>query len=366
VKALLLAAFGACGTDPATVTLVVPGTPAYFKGQVAGGPWQTFAGTWDSVNTMYTLAIDGDFELVMVCDSADSFQAAELFGTADDATVSIGSWNLPTCAPTPDAAPTTRITGMVDQAGFVAMVDATTVVSDPSMPYSLEVPTGLRDLAFTNFNFGIAIIHDLSIAGPTDEGTFSFTRAAPMLTNDYEVSLVADEITQAQTQVVTRNGTTLTFNFSPKMAVFVPPEQLSYGDTQTFSFFAVSADGDQRTATASGFADVPPQFDLLAPLPPFTWNPRDRALTWTPITDFYTSASAAFVDNNTSAIQTATASKLWLEGHATRTIAFDETNPPGYRASWHTLAPQASAIAELWSPGLILRSSSQQTFQTVR
>ena len=148
------------------------------------------------------------------------------------------------------------------------------------------------------------------------------------------------------------------------MAVFVPRDQLSYGDTQTFGFYAFSADGDNRTGTASDFDDVPPPFELLGPLQPFRWNPSERALTWTPISDYYTSASAWFVDNNSA--QLATASKLWLDSHATRTIAFDETNPPGYRASWHTLAPEPQVFAELWSPGLILTSLTRQTFQTVR
>jgi hypothetical protein len=350
---LFVVVLTACGSDAMTIGLVAPGEPSFFKGQIAGGSWQTFTGTFDGRATSYELAIDGDFELVMVCEYASgTFVAGELFGTADDAPVTIGTWHVPSCAEAEAVAPEVEVTGMLDAQGLVAIADANAFVLDPTEPFSLSIAPGVHDIAITNNNFEVAIEHDVAITSALDLGTLTL-HGSSMVTNNYSASLTPDEVADAWSQVDTRNGTSLVFNFDPKMAVFVTPDQLAYGDVQSFHF-VVQGDGNQRSAVATGFSATPPQFELLQPLMPYGWTPSEHAVRWPPIGDFYSTLRVEF--SGAEGTETATASKLWLERHVATRIAFDETEPPGYR--WQTLAPTASLTAELWSPDLVLTSST--------
>jgi hypothetical protein len=355
VRALLfVVGLAACGSDTTTLDVIAPGEQSFFKGQIAGRPWQTFAGTFDGAATSYELSIDGDFELVMVCERSDGrFFAGEVFGTEDDATVTIGSWNVPSCIEAADVVPTLAVTGMLDLQGQIAIAGAMEFV-DPTTPFSLLVTPGVHDIAITSSNFDIAIQHDVAIATAMDLGTLPFHGSA-MVTNDYEASLTPDETANGWTEIATRNATTLIFDFDPKESVFVPPDQLLYGDVQSYHFVANGL-GTTRSAVASGFANTPLQFDLLAPVMPFV--PVDEhTVRWTPITDYYSTLRIEF--GGTEGTETATASKLWLDRRALTRISFDEIDPPGYR--WHTTNPAPTLTAELWSADLVLESATTLT-----
>jgi hypothetical protein len=352
VKALLfVVGLAACGSETTTLDVIAPGEQRFFKGQIDGRPWQTFTGTFDGTATTYALSIDGDFELVMVCERSDGqFFAGEVFGTADDATVTIGSWNVPSCVETEDVVPNLAVTGMLDLQGEIAIAGAMQFV-DPTTPFSLLVTPGVHDIAITSSNFDIAIQHDVAITTATDLGTLPFHGSA-MVTNDYEASLTPDETANGWTEIATRNATTLIFDFDPKESVFVPFDQLLYGDAQSYHFVA-NGFGTTRSAIASGFAKTPPQFDLLAPVMPFV--PTDEhSVRWTPITDYYSTLRVEF--GGMEGTETATASKLWLDRRGLTRISFDEIDPPGYH--WHTANPAATLTAELWSPDLVLESST--------
>ena len=264
--------------------------------------------------------------------------------------MTIGSWNVPSCVEADDVAPNVEVTGMLGLQAQIVIADAAQFV-DPTTPFSLLVTPGVHDIAITSSNFDISIQHDVAITTATDLGTLPFHGSA-MVTNDYGASLTPDETANGWTEVATRNGTTLIFNFDPKESVFVPPDQLLYGDAQSYHFVA-NGFGTTRSAVASGFANTPQQFDLLAPVMPFV--PTDEhTVRWTPITDYYSTLRIEFAD--VAGTETATASKLWLDRRALRSISFDEIDPPGYQ--WHTTNPTATLTAELWSPDLVLESST--------
>ncbi|MEO8839951.1 MAG: hypothetical protein ABI591_01325 [Kofleriaceae bacterium] len=356
-----VAVLAACGTDPTQIQLVVAGPqPVYFMAQIAGRPWQTIDGVYDGLNNTYELAIDGDFELVMVC-SDTAFQAGELFGTVADAIVTIGSWHPPCAAPPPmieTGGPKLEVTGQLDQQGFVSIGSQRVTVNDPTQPFRLEIPAGSYDVAITSFNFVVGIFHDRVISGPTDLGLLSFTTASPMLTNDYEFALDTDEVADAATTVVTRNNTILQFTYPPSRAVFVSGDQLSYGDHQSFTFST-----GRRSASVLDFASVPGQFDLLATLRPYAWDKATRSVQWSPTGEFFTTASIEFSDGTNS--EAVTESKRWIDQHDPQVLAVDETGPPGYR--WAIGAGINSMLeVELWSSDLVLVSRTGQSFQPVR
>jgi hypothetical protein len=361
VRALCFVALAACGTDPTQVELVVAGPqPVYFMAQIAGRPWQAITGTYDGINNTYELAIDGDFELAMVCDDM-AFHAGELFGTADDAIVTIGSWHAPCAEPPPVmqiGGPKFEVTGQLDQQGFINIGSQRATISDPTLPFMLEVPAGTYDVAYTSFNYVVGISHDRAITGPTDLGNLSFTTASPMLTNDYEFPTAPGEVGDASTNVVTRNNTVLDFNYSPSMAVFVAGDQLGYGDNQSFTYST-----GLRSGSVIDFDSVPSQFDLLAPMQPYAWNKATRAIQWSQTGDFFTTVSVEFDDDTNS--EAVTASKLWIDEHDPDVLAVDESGPPGYR--WQIGIGLSSVLdLERWSPDLVLESQTSQSFQPVR
>ena len=350
-----LLALVACG-DSTTVDLVAPGQPVYFKGTIDGRAWQNITGVFDGTATHYSLAIDGDFELTMVCEHADgTFIAGQIYGTPDDAAVTLGSWNVPDCTDLVGSPARVRVTGLLAEQGILAIGDSTQFITDIVDPFTIDVVPGVHDIAFTNTNYIVSIVHDQQITGATDLGVLTGSGTA-MLTNGYSASLVPSETAAAFTQVETRNRTSLRYNFDPNAAVFVPPEQLAYGDTQTF-YFVAQGDLTERVGIASSFDGSPKQFDLLALLENYHWSsPSVRSVTWTPTSDFYSSLFVAFT--STAGTEVATASKEWLDAHDPTTIAFDEVGPPNYR--WTTMDPTATLTVELWSPSLILLSSTAQ------
>jgi hypothetical protein len=356
VRTLLLATLVGC-SDSTTVELVAPGQPVYFKGTIDGRAWQNITGVFDGVGTHYSLAIDGDFELTMVCEHGDgTFFASQVYGTVDDAAVTLGSWGVPDCTDLVDSPVHVDVTGLLSQQGILAIGDSTLFWTDLADPFTIEVVPGVHDIAFTNTNFVVSIVHDQQIAGATDLGGLTFGSGTAMVTNGYSASLVPSETAAAFTQVETRNRTSLRYDFDPNAAVFVPPEQLAYGDTQTF-YFVAQGDLTERSAIATDFDSSPSQFDLLALLDNYHWSsPITRSVTWSPTSDFYSSLFVAFT--SAQGTEVATASKQWLDAHDPTTIAFDETGPPSYR--WTTVNPSTTLTVELWSPGLILLSSTGQ------
>ena len=358
---LLVVGLAACGSETTQIQLVVAGPqPVYFMAQIAGRPWQAITGTYDGVNNAYELAIDGDFELAMVCDDM-AFHAGELFGTADDAIVTIGSWHAPCAVPPPVmeiGGPKFEVIGQLDQQGFVSIGSQRVTVNDPTLPFLLELPAGTYDVAYTSFNFVVGISHDRMISGPTDLGNLSFAEASAMLTNDYEFQTTAGESGDASTNLITRNNTVLDFNYAPSQAVFVSGDQLAFGDAQSFTYST-----GLRSGSVIDFDTVPSQFDLLAPLQPYAWNKSTRSIQWSQTGDFFTTASVEFGDGtNTEAV---TASKLWIDQHDPQVLAVDESGPPGYR--WKIgMGVNAVLDLERWSPDLVLESQTSQSFQPVR
>lgn len=356
MRALVLAAVAACGNQPIDIQVVAPGQPA-FSGKIGTRPWQRFAGISDGTTTTYHLAIDDDFELLLGCDVATGWSAAELFGTYDDAVISIGSWNLPACT-TRKTSLTGSITvsGKLDTPGAVAIGDQTQELFSDSQGFDLGVVPGTRDIAYTS-SFIVGIAHDVELDQPRDVGTLSLARdGRSMLTNEYTPALVANEQLDAWLTLTTRNGTHMTWTIGDLgAAVFVPPDVMGYGDVQELHVVTTYSTGS-RTAVASGFARVAPDFQFLSIVQPFTWFPDSYTVRWQPIPDFFTSVSARFIENDGSGDITVTASASYLEHRGDNLLAFD-TAAPGF--VWPLddhVVPQVTV--ERWGSDLTLTSTT--------
>ncbi|MFT3695500.1 MAG: hypothetical protein QM831_20360 [Kofleriaceae bacterium] len=350
-------ALAACGNEAIDIQVIAPGQPS-FSGKIGDRPWQRFSGVSDGNNTTYQIAIDDDFELLIGCDVATGWSATELFGTYDDAVISIGSWQLPTCN-TPTPSPiigSVSVTGNMTDSGIVAIGDQTQIVTGQTSTFDIGVIPGTRDIAFTA-QFIVGIRHDVELERAQNIGTISFAlETQPMLTNDYEPVLVANEGLDSWLQLVTRNGTRLTWpNGDLTSAVFMPPDVMSYGDVQEFHVVTSYATGS-RSAVATNFDRVAPSFQFLSVVQPFAWFPDTYTVRWQPISDFYTTASARFYETDGSGDATVTASATWLQRHGDNLISLD-TTAPGF--VWpidaHVL-PQVSA--ESWSSQITLTSTT--------
>ena len=353
----MLAALAGCGDAPITVDLVAPGQPVYFEGTIDGRAWNSITGVYDGAHTNYSIAIDGDFELTMVCEHRDgAFVAGQVYGTVDDAVVTLGTWNVPDCTEVADPPARVDVTGMLARQGILAIGDTTMFVTDLTVPFHIAVTPGVHDIAFTTTNYVVAIVHDQQFTGATDLGYLTFDSAMPMVTNSYGAPLQTSETATAFTQVDTRNGTTMHFGFDPSEAVFVPAAQLAYGDTQTF-YFGAQGNGTQRIAIENNFATSPDQFELLGLLGKYLWNPTSRAVTWTPTSDYFSTLVISFTSDE--GMEVATASKQWLDAHDPTAIAFDEAGPPNF--VWRTKNPTTQLTLEQWTQDLTLLSSTGLT-----
>ncbi len=359
---LLAAALAACGTDSVSVPMVVPGEPVLVAVRSEGDAWQTVAGTFDGSHTTYQLVLADRFEVALVCVRADgTFRAGELFGTTDDATISVGSWHVPDCTePAADVGPMVSVTGTVLETAFVAIGTRRAYVTPPQA-FALPVAPGRRDLAIYG-SYQLRLVHDQDITDDRDLGALSLADgASTMLTESFDVPLIADELDAvAHTALVTRNGTMLVWDTDPQKAVFVPSDQLAAGDVQTFALGAFGTTST-RTAFMTDFAQVPPSVELLPRLAPVAIRNDVVSATWTPITESFTSAAISYSDPNGE--QMVTASRLWLERHATTTITFDDS-VPGYLGSWHVAPAHLSFTAERWNPGVVLDTTTAQGFVT--
>jgi len=237
VKGLLLAVMvAACGTDTIRIPISVPGRPALFSGRSNGGEWHSFAGQPQAGTTYYTIDIDGDFELAMVCTHSNrAFIAGEVFGTYDDANVTIGSWQPPDCTePEIAVGPTIDITGVLDSVGSVAISDAARYAITGEQ-FVLPIAAGHHDI-FVYGDYTVLIHHDVDLLTNTFVGILPVgAQGTPMLEKEFSPGAVPDEAITVITRLVTRNGARFEWaNQGIDSAIFVPSGQLEADDLQTF------------------------------------------------------------------------------------------------------------------------------------
>ncbi|MEO8550063.1 MAG: hypothetical protein ABI678_08815 [Kofleriaceae bacterium] len=324
MRALCLTVLAACGTDPKAIELVVPGAPLLFEGKIAGGGWQTFSGVSDGAATTYTLSLDGDFELLLVsrCNAVDS--ASELFGTLDDAEVSIGSWSFRSCVASEPGAAITVVGTLLDATDLA--LDATipyhNFSGESGYPFIASTVAGPHDLVLWN-DARLAIIHDVPLTDGVDVGAMSLAAgSSPIYTQEFAVPVDIDEDATTLVRLQTRNGTRVNWSQAPEHVFYMPPDQLAPGDVETFQFVAYAGESSSRYATASRISDLPAGVELLPRVASVSGAADALSVTWTPFDDYFTSATAR---NGARAV---TMTKLWLERHP-GPIAFDEATP-GY------------------------------------
>lgn len=360
MKALLVASLlAACGTDPKTISLVVPGAPILFEGKLAGS-WQTLTGTYDGVVTTYTLSFDGEFELLLVSACGATSDASELFGTLDDAEIAIGSWSFHRCDAVETGDPIT-VTG--------TMIDANDVAVDASGPhhnnsgesgyeFTASTRAGLHDLVTWN-DARFAIVHDMDLADGTDLGAISLgTGSSPIYTEGLAVTVDPDEEATTLVELVTRNGTRVNWSQAPEHVYFMPPDQLGPGDAETFTFVAWAGNNSARFATATQFADIPSKVELLPRVEAVNGAADALNVTWTPFADYFTSATARYTSGLGG--RDVTVTNLWLERHP-GPVAFDEL-VPGFDAVNGANAAATSFVVTRWNPDVIVTSETSMIF----
>jgi hypothetical protein len=361
VKALLLAVvIAACGTDAAPISVVVPGQQALFTAKLGTAGWKAIAGAYDANanTTTYQIAISGDFELAVVCQRQNgTFDATNLFGTADDAEVTLGSWKAPDCVKTPDGIlppPTDQlvtITGMAPPNTTIAVDYFKHVIN--TTPFSFTTWPGIHDLIAYG-NAEVLITHDVDLGTHPDLGAVPLIeQGAQVIAASYDLSGATgpDETVTAQTQISTRNGTEIYWNDPAASPTFIPASELAPGDSQSFTIAFGSNDGSSRSLLVTSFDPVPSGSDLLPRLGPATAPTGAVSATWTPLTEFYTTVTVFGRQNDS--IQSVTASKLWMERHSTTQLSFDLA-VDGYNSTWLLEAPSLYVQAERWTQGLEL------------
>lgn len=370
MKALLVIALAACGTSSVSLPLVAPGQPKVFAFAIGYGPWHSLSGHYDGDSTTYDLELDGDFSLALVClDPDGTFHAAEVFGTLDDAPITVGAWTLPDCRPPPpvdtgsDVGPRVEVTAEVLDASHVAL-DGNDALIAPTLPWEVNtaVAPGLHDLILWG-DSAMRIVRDVPFdRSRNDLGTLAVSDASSALVGrPYEVPVIGDEMATALFQLTTVNGSVMQYATSPDGAYFPPAEVLRASDTRQFELLAYDYTTDtQRGALFTNFAETPPDVDLLPVLQPPFLDRSGVRLHWTPFAEFFTSATIEYTDQTGSL--SASASKLWLDRHAGADVVFDEVDVPHYDPGWHVTAPAVKFTVARWSPGEILFTSTPQGF----
>lgn len=366
MRALLAIALAACDTSSVALPLVAPGQPTLFAYAIGYGPWHSLSGHYDGDSTTYDLELDGDYSLALVCVEPDgTFHAAEIFGTVDDAPITIGAWKLPDCRPPvdtgSDAGPMVEVTADVLDASHVAL-DGNAARIAPELPWELDtaVAPGVHDVILWG-DAAMRIVRDVPFdMSSNDLGTLAVAEASsPFVARPYDVPVIGDEMATAVFQLTTANGSVMQYASSPDAAYFPPASVVRASDTRLFEILAYDASGE-RGAILSDFDETAPDVDLLPQLL-LPYVPTDSVrLHWTPFTAFFTSATIEY--SNQSGSQSATASKVWLDRHAGTDIAFDEVDVPHYDPCWHVTAPAVQFSVERWSPDEILFTSTPQIF----
>ena len=363
MKALLVLVV-ACNTDHVALPLVAPGEPELVAYAIGYGPWHTIDGHFDGDTTTYQLDLDGDYSLALVClDPDGTFHATEVFGTLDDAEITIGSWQLPDCRPRvdpgSDGGPAVEVEAEIVDASHVALDSGAARVADV-LPWALEtsVAPGTHDVILWG-DTEMRIVRDVPFVASRNElGVLAVAEASSaFMSRPFDVPVMGDEMATTSFTLTTPNGTVMQYSASPENAYFPPADALRPGDTEQFELIAYDVSG-MRGAIETDFRETPPDIDLL-PQIELPYVPADTLrLHWTPFAAFFTSATMEY--SNELGTQSASASKLWLERHAGTDIVFDEVDVPHYDPSWHVTLPAAKFTVERWSPAEILFTSTPQ------
>ncbi|MEP6862293.1 MAG: hypothetical protein ABJE66_16835 [Deltaproteobacteria bacterium] len=363
---MALLIFVACGTNSAPpVPVTVTGQPMLMTLKVGTAGWKPVAGTYD-VNenaTTYQIDVTDEFELVGACKRANgTFFVSEVFGTVDDATVTLGAWTVPDCVRVSGFLPPPSTTDVV----FTATADVDAGLDLDTIGHTLHagVPgtfttwQGVHDLITIDpTNNRILVDHDVEIVGGTDLGTLAVgAQGEPMITQGYSADLQPDEGASVTTDLLTSRGAF--HRWSPPdhtTALFVPRDQLATGDQQRFVFEITAPPASFRGAISSSFDRSVPGFQLLPRLTDYGTRPGELGASWTPFSDFYTDVLVT-IDNQQSTLDVSK-SKLWLERHHTSTIDFD-VDFDGYDPSWMVANPFLSLEVRRWNENINLISGA--------
>lgn len=343
MRATALILLAACGTDPKTIEVAIPGTQTLVTEKVDGGVWTELSGTFDreSNTTTYRIEIGDELELVAVCRPLDAqgawqFVAGELFATSEDAEVTLGSWHAPNCEYTGyeqlgDDAIT--VTGTSAAAMQIAIGNRPVQSVTAGNSFTYRSNPGVHDLiAYSNSK--LLIDRGRTFDGSPLAQLDVEQNGKEILEIDVGELLTTNLTVEITSSLQTRSGAT--FSWSSPARLFAPAQLLEPGDQQRFQLKVYDPD-----APAYRWIEVsdPGQFPAETLLTPIAYAMRHTdhmGMTWSAIPDFFTTASVMTIQNGERrSTQSVTASKLWLDRHGPNALDFD-LDVDGYDPSWTT------------------------------
>ena len=353
---LLLAA---CGTDPKVVDLAIPGTQVLVTEKVNGGTWTKLSGHFDSTanTTTYSIEVGDEYELVAVCmrsgpRDAGQTVAGELFDTGEDPPTTLAAWEVPDCR--------FDSTGTLDLTDRIAQVTATfgeemdlsvsmqpPVHVSPGEAFSIATVPGVHDLiAFHDTRFVLRRNFYVDTTATLAPIYFD-AEGLPMLSEAVVLASDPDERTDVSNRLQTVHGARFDWAHEDSHgALYVPVQYLEVGDVERLEadLFPLTA----ATGSRGVLVDDPRRAGVVRLLPRLaasTLHPGGAGVTWTPITDDYTTATLRTRPDGSWL--SVTASKSWLAKHGDDTLDFD-AEIDGYDASWS--APLDELVLTRWSP----------------
>ena len=330
------------------------------------GGWRAQAGDYDADAraTTYQIEISDDFELVGACTHADSsFVVSEIYGTVDDAEVTLGSWRVPDCTtdmngtPPPPNDQTITVTGVTDVPATIYLdYEACTALA--GQPFSYQTWPGTHDVLVESRS-NVLLENGVDLTNTTDLGALSVgAQGTPLLSAALAFAKDPDENALVLTELVTaRHMFHYIESTASDSALLVPPPLLAPADVQSVSITLGGRD-TYRTTTLTVAGTSVPEVEFLPRLSPVTALADRTGVAWSPIDDDYTSA---VVEAETlGAAQFVAASKQWLERHAPGELVLD-TNVDGFDPSWQRAISSLIFLVERWSSDRVLSTQIYPT-----
>ncbi|HTR53069.1 MAG TPA: hypothetical protein VMJ10_20380 [Kofleriaceae bacterium] len=325
---IIVALVGACADPTRSYTLELPFEPMLLEYRSGSGAWHTPHGSFASppdASTTFEVAVDDDYELVVVCPGTLGVVTFELFATREE-TPSVSELDC-------GAIPVANISGEMQQAGqvFTRLSDA--IGSTAPWSYSGATTDGPNDLVAIDATASrIAVRHDQvvtdSFAEPAIDLATEGDATASWLPTFTDPPAETDLAT-ISTYLITKNSTVAQL---ATHALELPATQVVDGDLQRLQIEDPMA--GQVLEIDNYFEHTPQRvFTLPTPIEGVTFDPTSAS--WSSSGPF---TRAYFVVGDLAGYQEAYASADWLEGHGPTSLAFDG-DAPGLDPAWSVTMP---------------------------
>jgi hypothetical protein len=338
------------GAAPATneVAIHYVGDPlsliAYRDGS---GPWQTpdepSAGN-------YVLHVTNHYQLVLVCKGTLGDGSVDVNATLYAYTLADGAQQREYCFANASSSTSAVVSGLMRQAGTVAMGTSESGATTGPWSYMLDVDPGTHDLLATA-DSRMVLRRDLAISTAASEPVIDVSTAEGVAMSSVPLALsgiASDDTLFTATSLVTANEPFLPISSSSTTTLTLPPaSELESADQVDIYVDAASHAGDLAIdrgllATYAGTAS----FVVPAPLTGITFSGAGGGTraTWSPLPELDALELSITTQNAPYLNQYVLASASWLSATGATSLSFDAM-PPGFDPSW--IVPAAGASSSL-------------------